>query len=438
MNMKKTLIISDKKPKGSRKRDTTTININNKQRKRPKRRRVRNRRNNPNRLNYPSIYGVVDRENYVSTAKMLDTLFVADRGISRGIAFGSTPTALLTQKQSFEVVVPAGSYAVLMTQVNSLQSGAHHYFGGNGTTAGAINNGSSINITNATTFPSGLPGLLPWAQPVSGPFVASNPSTSWRVVSFTMVITPDTNLLNQGGWYQVIHCNQMAYGTFAPAAGGAAAYVGPATYLDYLQYPMLSTFKGTQTAIYHQLPSSDEILLNATNGTNTSFESSGPIVVFQSPTQASNATTYKITCQYGIEYAASDTARKIVQQYLSDVNPSAEYEVNQFAAANWDKFVIAEKCEWEKAILDMPDVTHDYVLKGGYNPAPSLTNIIKPKYFSNLPTRRGSRSVISRIETDSHTGSFETDNRQVGKAQKYVYKPTNRYAATWADDYGYA
>lgn len=431
--MKKTITISDKKPKGYRKRDTTTINLTAKPKRRRNRRprkiRARVRRNNP-------ILGTVDRENYVSTAKMLDSLFVADRGISRGIAFGATPTALLTCKQSFEVIVPASSYAVLMCQVNSLANASQTIIGGNGSAGGGITNLSNMQVMNTTNFPPANPnppGTLAWEQVVAGPFNVSNPSTAWRVVSFTMSVTPDTNVLNQGGWYQIAHCNQLGQGTFVPASSTPAAYTGPLTYFDFLQYGMLTTFKGTQTAIYHQIPSADEIQLNSTNSGTTNFEASGPIVVFQSPTQATNPTTYKITYQFGVEYIANNNSRLLVQQYLSDVHPSAEYEMNQFAAANWDRFVIAEKCEWENAILDLPDVSHDYVLKGGYNKSTGLAML----YSQTRARGNRKQSLMSKIMDDTHTTSFDTDNRQIGKSITPRYKSTKTYYDSWKNDFDY-
>jgi hypothetical protein len=308
---------------------------------------------------------IVDKEVAVGTAKLLDTLFVADRGISRGIAFGSQTTATCVVKQNVELTVPINTASIVAIQTDFLNATTWLRVGNTGTTAGPITPTTPMNVYNTTNYPTAALGLTPTGQSYPGPFSVTNPGVSWRVVSMAVQITPDMNLLNQGGWLKVAHIPTMSSG-YTSVGAGNGNWVGPLDFQNYINMEQIKTYKGTETVIYHWYPNDDEIEINPTIvGGSSSFPGteSGPIIVIQAPT--ANGVTVNLDIRVGIEYVANDTLRNFVYRALPGIHPNAQYEMNQFVAKYWDPMVIGTKLEWEKAKCIIPEVAHEHLFEGG-------------------------------------------------------------------------
>jgi hypothetical protein len=328
------------------------------------RNRGRNRRRRQRRAQNSNIapirnLGLVDKEVLSGTWKLIDSLFGADTGISRGIAFGSQYTALCDVKSNIELAIPAGSFTVFAIQTDALASAGWAASANGGTTAGAITNGAIVNPFNTTVYPTGVPGLSTSSIEYAGPFNTTNPANDYRVVSLSVLITPDTNLLNQGGWVKVAHIPTLANGLIVYGAGGVN-YAGPGSFQQYVNSEQIDTFRGTEAVLYHWYPNDDEITINT--AAETELMQSGPLIIIQAPSTA--AVSVNLDIRIGIEYVANDTIRPLVHRILPTVHPNAQYEMNQYVAQYWKPMVIGCKSAWEKMRLLSPKVQHEHLFTG--------------------------------------------------------------------------
>jgi len=309
----------------------------------------------------PVSNSIVDKETYSSTAKLLSSLFVANTGISRGIAFGSQYTALTDIKLDFEINIPAGTTSFLAIQTDNLASPAWYTVANTGTVVGFAGTTQAFNPFNTSAYPAGPLGLGQTSQAFPGPFNGTNPALAWRVVSMSVLITPDASVLNQGGWTKAAHVNDLGNGPITYGAGGVG-YAGPATFGDFVNLEQIVTFRGTEAVIYHWYPNDDEVEVNVPI-TQTSFMQAGPMIALQS--SATAAASYNVDIRVGIEYIAGDAYRRLVQRKLPSVHPNAQYEMNQFVANKWEPFVIGTKSAWEACKSMIPDVNHEHSFTSG-------------------------------------------------------------------------
>jgi hypothetical protein len=290
-----------------------------------------------------SLISMTDQQALRGTEHMLDSLFVGETGISRGIAFGSDLSALTKFKGTFDVNLPANGQLNMVVVPSQLQAPAwiNYTTDAQSAFAGGINPFSTTPVTQAAFI-------------ISGPFANTNPGVGWRVVRFALRCTPTTAMLNQGGFANVAHVPIIATGP--PAL---ATFVGQTTTGQLQNMEMQRTFGGLDRWIYQWYPNQAEVEITSTsNQTLTNSPGwSGVQLYIMGPNQIVN---FHFEWEVGIEYVPNATYRPYVERKLPDMHPDALFYMNQFVSKHWIPAVLATVHEWEKFVQALEPMVHTY------------------------------------------------------------------------------
>jgi hypothetical protein len=319
-----------------------------------------------------------------TSERYLRSLFFPDAGQCRGMAFGSTNTALTDFRYPFELTVTAGNAAVVWVVPELI---LHTSFLRYGLTTSAILGTTTVDLTNSTLYPT-------VTNPVA-PSVDSTDTTNYRLTSFEINIISDSTILNRGGWTQATYVDNMGSSVMAATGGGTTYYTGPKTYAALDNYPMTKKFNGDKDLVLHWFPNGDEIYLQDYSAISVATASapdlSGFIVVLQAP--STNSVTYNFDLRVGLEYVPTDLIRNTAGvKVLPNVHPLAEYYMNMLVAEKWDPLVISDLEAWKATMLGTSLVREPLETRNRYanvnagnrvNYTHAVQSQNKPAYFAS-------------------------------------------------------
>ncbi len=269
---------------------------------------------------------------------LLNTLFCAEKGISRGMAWGLQTTALARFKTFVDVSIPAGTYLnyiLAPAQASSANWFAYSY----GTGSTTINNpyATGANITNAA---------------VAGFFNSLDPSVGWRVVRTAMRFTPTGTVTNQGG--EQFHAYHPNLYNGSPSLVDLTQAV-TASLLTNME--MSVAFGGYERTILQWVPNDNEIYVENTGTYSAATTETSTFVgyVFVPTT-----TTFRIDFDIGIEYIPNAAYRPYVDRALPSIKPDTWFDVNQVVAKDWMSLMIMTYPKYEALCQTFNPVQHHW------------------------------------------------------------------------------
>jgi hypothetical protein len=266
---------------------------------------------------YNQYFSHIDPTMEQSVHRLIQSYFYPQQGIHRSISSGIEPTGLTLYQGSFEVATTATdntiSFQLLPTAF------AEPFVAGSPT----------VPVTNFFSVSASPAPFLPPSQGafgVGGPFSATNPASSGRVVSCTLNMIPASTTLNRGG-------------------EGKIGYVGDVNSLGWTRsdidnLAISRAWDGIESMTMHWAPNTDEY--NNTDGTAATALSNNPsglvgyIVV---PLQA--IVIWRFEWQIGIEYEPNANFRPLIDRKVPMVRPDARYFINQVIQQHWTPLMIS-------------------------------------------------------------------------------------------------
>jgi hypothetical protein len=285
------------------------------------------------RSSLASRVGLVDTASSVGTEQLLQSLFSGISGLHRGLAQGTQLTALCRFKQVLDIIIPAGTYCTYAWAPDAAQYDSTFRYS---LATSATYTGIQSPWTSATGYTS---------TGFAGPFNATNPSTSFRIVRAAMRITPTNNVVNMGGVSVHAYVSDAYIGP--PSAANLASLSSTEwSESNFEQYEMLTTYDGTQHIMLQWFPNDDEIRVEP--ATPATQPNSGFYGYIQAPSTTS--TTYHLEFDYGIEYTPTLSYRPFVERQAPTTNQNAYYFLNLFANKYWNEAVITTVQQYEKFV----------------------------------------------------------------------------------------
>lgn len=254
----------------------------------------------------------------VSVHQNLQTLFYPQKGIHRGIANGLEPTAIAYYQGSYNLDTTSSNNVLTFLAIPALVAKA--------AVAGEGNFFSTRNNT-VITDPNGVGG----AQ-FPGPFAVTNPMVSGRVVSFSLTVIPQSNVLNRGG---------------AGKFGYVPEYLNNAwtqTSLD--NFSISRAVDGVESMTMHWVPGVNEYDFGA--GTSTTATYSGLFGYIN--TAIGTAQSWRAEWQIGIEYNPTAAYKPLVDRKPPGIRPDARYFVNQVVQKHWTPLMISTWHNYESRL----------------------------------------------------------------------------------------
>jgi len=308
------------------------------------------------------------------TEELIDSLFVGIHNQSRGVAFGTEPSALCTLKNLYDFTIPAGGVMNFIFTPFALASANWGTF----QTATAL---APQIVPGSNPYTTGT-GITQTA--IAGPFTVVNPSTAFRVTAFHLKITPTTNVLNQGGYVNFAHI-PCVNTTNAPPSG---VYSGPTTSAELEGQVIQRVFTGMDSIWYNWFPGPNELEF-VPGTTTTTGVFSGP---YGSVVNMNGAPIgVHIEVKTVVEILPNTLYVQFVDKQPAKIHPNAYYHMNQFVCKHWQPAVLATQPEWEAMVnrLDpIANITSDVAKVSNSIGIPNR-NAFVPMMYEKKLLRRG-------------------------------------------------
>jgi hypothetical protein len=282
----------------------TKLNVN-KQKQKSKKAKV----SAPNNL--VQVAAIQAGKQLIDTDHLVQTLFYPNQGIFRGLCKGSSQTSLCTIKTSFDMPITAGSSFAMAWQPTSLTA------------------------TNSISYYSNASPIFdPYnagATTVPGPFVTTNPSLSYRVVSARLIFVPSQTLLNNGG--------EGSFSYFGNSAGTATANWTRAI-ADEQDWTL--PVSPVKSYILNWVPNQLEVDF-ITSGNAYSTVSA---FYFYFVPPVATGMSYRVDFQVSVEYMPTATYRPFVIRE-PPLTPLSSYDdLNRSLISSWDSSVMCCYDKW--------------------------------------------------------------------------------------------
>ena len=259
-----------------------------------------------------------------SVHDILHSLFFSQHGVHRGLARGTTSSALTTYKGSFDVSMSNGACWTLSAVPMLITTDKMIVYN-----QGVYTNGTQNPYTSVVGINTSIPG----------PFNETNPSVGFRVVSFTLKLIPSGSALNQSGE------GVIGYNPMIATTGSGGEWIRTA--MDNLSYSL--PWRGTEPMIVQWAPNDKET--SFTNTAPTTIDNNSVIQIYLLATTGNTA--FRVEWTAGIEYKPTTTFRPFVEKATPKCHPDSYYYVNQVLENHWDQLMISNYDSYREMALSL-------------------------------------------------------------------------------------
>lgn len=246
-----------------------------------------------------------------SVHKLVQTQFYPQKGVYRGISNGLEMTGITFYQGSLEISVNGTTLNTLSFEfIPGLYAK-----GAAGTQANFFNSIAATAITD--------PKTTPLAGAVGGPFATTNPSTTGRVVSAALIITPASTVLNRGGE------GKLGYASSSDSLNWTRS--------DIDNLAISRSWDGLDAMALHWTPGVAEYEFGQATVYNPDMSSLVGYVV--APVNVAMA--WRVEWQVGIEYLPNSTFRPLIDRKAPKVRPDARYFLNDTIQEHWTPLMIS-------------------------------------------------------------------------------------------------
>jgi len=209
--------------------------------------------------------------------------------------------------------------------------------------AGSGTSGSPgfINTTTVTTFPN--PFAATGTTTVAGPFNASYPATTSRVVCAVLQIYPEGPAMSQGGSGQLFYTPDLSLLT---ASAGAAF-----TQANIDNQPLTKTWNGTEPVILHWTPGNDSEQNFSITGTGYNPPNYSALGAYLKGLTSNAA--FRVEYLIGYEYNPNATLATLVEKKSSCIHPDTSFWTGCVAQKHWYPLMLAPWSAYEQRLLAM-------------------------------------------------------------------------------------